>query len=362
MDTITHSLAGALIAHATGVQKNAQDSPPMGTRVLCGAIAAAFPDIDYLTALINPLAFITYWHRGITHSFVMLPLWALLLGITMALILRSIKQWRSLVSLSAIVLFSHILLDVITSWDTQIFSPVSDYRVGLQYAFVIDPLLTAIVLFALFFAMCLRARWISITGVSVLALYIATLATLHQYAVEIARDHARTQGREYAQAIALPQPFSPFNWKLVISDDEGHWLALMNLVKDKPSTKSSNNNINLFEIRKFYHPKHYLTWNYYPRFGNEADAKIVWEQPEFSLFRKFALLPAIYRIDNSTTEICIWFMDLRFVIPTLNTPFIYGMCKLHTSTVWSLYRIKLYSDSERQLVNVPHFMLNKSLN
>ena len=157
MDTITHSLAGALIAHALGPQINAQqDSPTARTRVLCGAIAAAFPDIDYLTALINPLAFITYWHRGITHSFVMLPLWAILLGVIMALILRQFKQWRSFVFLSATILVSHILLDMITSWDTQILAPLSDYRVSLKYAFVIDPLLSAIIIIALLFAFYFR--------------------------------------------------------------------------------------------------------------------------------------------------------------------------------------------------------------
>lgn len=358
MDTITHSLAGALVAHALGSQKNAQNSTPMGTRMLCGAIVAAFPDIDYLTALINPLVFITNWHRGITHSLVMLPLWALLLGLTMAFVLRRLKQWKSFVFLSAAIIFSHILLDMITSWDTQIFSPITDYRVSLQYAFVIDPLLTAIVLLALLFAVYFRARWAAVAGVGVLALYIAMLAALHQQAVEIARDHARTQSWEYAHAIALPQPFSPFNWKLVISDDEGHWLALVNLVKRKPCATPSNGNANIFEIRKFYCPKQHLTWNYYPRFGHETDAREVWKQPNFSLFRKFALLPAVYSVDKSANEVCVWFMDLRFFIPSLSTPFRYGMCKPHTSTAWKLYRIKLYSSSERQFVSVPYLMLN----
>ena len=358
MDTITHSLAGALIAHALGSQKIARDWTPKGTWALCGAVVAAFPDIDYLTALINPLVFITYWHRGITHSFVMLPLWALLLGVTMAIILRRSKQYRSFVFLSATVLFSHILLDMITSWDTQIFAPLSDYRVSLRYAFFIDPLLTTIVLLALLFVVYFHERWVAVAGLGVLALYIVMLAALHQQALEIAHDYARTQSWGKAQAIALPQPFSPFNWKLVISDDKGHWLALVNLVNRKPCVTPSNDNANFFEIRKYYRSKQQLTWNYYPRLGNEAAAREVWKQPDFSLFRKFALLPAVYDIEKSAIEVCVWFMDLRFFIPTLNTPFRYGMCKAPTSTTWKLYRIKLYSSSERQFVSVPYLRLN----
>lgn len=362
MDTITHSVVGALIAHATGSQKNVEDSLPIGTRLLCGATVAAFPDIDYITVLINPLAFISYWHRGITHSFVMLPLWSLLLGITMALILRRHSQWRSFIVLSVTVLISHILLDMTTSWGTQIFSPISEYRVGLQYAFVIDPVITAIVSLALFIAMYFRAHSIAIIGIGVVTFYIVALAVLHQQAEELAKDYAQTQSLKNVQVHVLPQPLSPFNWKLVISDKEGHWHALVNLVKRKSDATLFNYKANIFEIRNLYRSKKQLRWKYFPRFADDHYSRIVWEQPDFALFRKFALLPAFYRVDNSAKEICIWYMDLRFYIPTMNTPFIYGMCKSHTSPVWVLYRIKLYSDSERQIVNAPKTMFNKSMN
>ena len=127
----------------------------------------------------------------------------------------------------------------------------------------------------------------------------------------------------------------------------------MNLVKRKPSIIQSNNGANLFDIRKFYLPRQQLSWNYYRRFVDDTDSRVVWEQPDFSLFRKFALLPAIYSVDNSETEVCFWYMDLRFYIPTLNTPFRYGMCRKHAHTIWKLYRIKLSATSERQLVNIP---------
>ena len=361
MDTITHSLTGALVATAFGSKRFSNDAVPMSTRVVCGAIAGAFPDIDYFTALINYLSFITNWHRGITHSIVMLPFWALLLGITMALFLKRFRQWRYFVTLCAVVLGSHIILDVITSWDTLIFLPISDYRISLQYAFIIDPLLSAIVIVALILAMFFRSRLIATAGICTLALYITSLAFLHHQALELAKSQIQTQGWQHAKAEALPQPFSPFNWKLIISDDNGHWLSFVNLVKRGSCDPPLSKKVNLWEVRKFYCPKHQLTWNFYARFGDDPHSKEVWNQPGFSLYRKFARIPALYKVDQPNTEICVWFMDLRFLIPGLNTPFRYGMCKHDKNSNWKLYRIKEYRDSGLEFIMISYLSHEKTL-
>ena len=361
MDTITHSLTGALVASAFGSKRVTNNSVPMSTRIVCGAIAGAFPDIDYFTALINYLSFIANWHRGITHSLFMLPLWALLLGITMALFLKQLRQWRFFVTLCAVVLGSHIFLDVITSWDTQILSPISDYRISLQYAFIIDPLLTTIVFVALSLTMYFRLRWLAIAGICTLTLYITSLAFLHHQALALAKSKIDKQGWQYTKPEALPQPFSPFNWKLIISDDNGHWLSFVNLVKRGTCDPPLNKKVNLWEVRKFYCPKHQLTWDYYARFGDDPHSNEVWNEPGFSLYRKFARIPALYKVDQPNTEICVWFMDLRFLIPGLNTPFRYGMCKHDINSIWKLYRIKENRDSGIEFIMISYLSHEKTL-
>jgi membrane-bound metal-dependent hydrolase YbcI (DUF457 family) len=49
-------------------------------RLLLGGAAAAFPDIDFIGFLVDPLRFLAHWHQGPTHSLILLPLWAALLG------------------------------------------------------------------------------------------------------------------------------------------------------------------------------------------------------------------------------------------------------------------------------------------
>ena len=53
---------------------------PPRERLLLGGVAAAFPDVDFIGFLVDPLRFLAYWHQGPTHSLLLLPLWAVLLG------------------------------------------------------------------------------------------------------------------------------------------------------------------------------------------------------------------------------------------------------------------------------------------
>lgn len=352
MDTITHSLAGALIGHALGSERN-KKLLSTKKRMLCGAIAAAFPDIDYVTTLINPLLFITYWHRGITHSVIMLPFWALILGVLIALLTKQLNQWRACVVISVAVLISHIVLDVLTSWDVRIFAPLSDYRVSLRYVFVIDPIVTGIVLVALVSAYYLRARWISLSSIVVLTGYIIALSILQHNATKIAERAAQDRNWKYEEIAVLPQPFSPFYWKLIVSDDSGHWLAFVNLASDYSGDIVFNTNETIFSIPHYYRSKHDFEWTYFPRFVGKVDAITVWKHPKFNLFRKFAHFPAASAVNISNSDSCFWFLDLRFFIPVIDTPFQYGMCRSPSKKKdWALYRIKNFSDHERELVNL----------
>ena len=352
MDTITHSLAGALVGHALGSERK-KYLLPTNKSMLCGAISAAYPDIDYITALIDPLLFITYWHRGITHSVIMLPFWALILGTLIALLMKQLNQWKAYVAVSAAALLSHFGLDIITSWDLQIFAPLSDYRISLRYAFVIDPIVTGIILAALVSAYYLRARWISLLGILVLIFYIFALSILQHNATIIAERAAQDHDWKYEEIAALPQPFSPFNWKLIVSDDSGHWLTFVNLASDYSGDVVFNTNENIFSIPHYYRTKHNLEWTYFPKFGGKAGAITVWKHPNFNLFRKFAHFPAASAVNTSSTDVCFWFLDLRFFMPVIGTPFQYGMCRYSNNKEdWVLYRIKNFSDHEKKLVNL----------
>jgi inner membrane protein len=54
MDTLTHALMGAHAAHL-GTSANPRLSPRQ--RLLLGSLAAAFPDVDFIGFLVDPLRF-----------------------------------------------------------------------------------------------------------------------------------------------------------------------------------------------------------------------------------------------------------------------------------------------------------------
>src|SRR5207245_8728108 len=154
MDTITHGIAGALIGKAIFRGEDMFAPQPMNRGLIITwslMLGAIFPDSyvirDFLS---NDKLLIVTWHRSLTHSLVLLPLWALLLaGIT-----RAIASWRkwetpSFAALSAIYavgILSHILLDLVTTFGTMIWSPLGWSRPTWDLIFIVDFTLTAILL------------------------------------------------------------------------------------------------------------------------------------------------------------------------------------------------------------------------
>jgi len=154
MDTITHGIAGALIGKAVFRGEDMFASHPMNRgRIVTWSLmlGAIFPDSDVIRDIFSHdrLLVIT-WHRSITHSLVLLPLWALLL----AAITSVFAKWRkweapSFAALSAIYavgILSHILLDLVTSFGTMIWSPLEWSRPAWDLIFIVDFTLTAIFL------------------------------------------------------------------------------------------------------------------------------------------------------------------------------------------------------------------------
>ncbi len=154
MDTITHGIAGALISKALF---RGQDLVTKGQitkqRIVTWALmlGAIFPDADVFRDMFSkdPMLILT-WHRSITHSLLCLPIWALVLAaITRALAQE--KKWESpsfqaLAGIYAIGILSHILLDLVTSFGTMIWSPVRWSRPAWDVIFIIDLTFTGILL------------------------------------------------------------------------------------------------------------------------------------------------------------------------------------------------------------------------
>ena len=352
MDTVTHSLLGALVARASAPAGTASHHLGLRERSVAGALAAAFPDIDYLTFWIEPLTFLAEWHRGPTHSIVLLPVWALSLGLLFAVLGRRRAHWRELVAVCALALASHIASDVITAYGTQIFSPISDFRISLGTTFVIDPYFSAIIVLGLLASWRWAPQPPARYAVLTLLIYVGAQWLLQRHAIGLAMDRVRTTGLTGATASALPQPFSPFNWKLILAHDDSFHVASVRLVSRDPFLDLRGSDLALARLAAAYHPADRLSWTTFSRFGHsgavQAQAREVWCHDDFRQFRRFARFPVIYRVDSDGEQSCVWFTDLRYVLPVLTPPFRYGMCRGGTDGAWMLYRLRRFSANDRQ--------------
>ena len=137
MDPLTHGITGALLGKGFLAERNER------VAVFAATLGAVFPDIDTVADFVSrdPLAIVKY-HRAITHSFVALPFFALLLAFltppVLALLKRRYPQLRDVESPSramltliyGVGLASHILLDGMTSFGTRMWYPISSTRVS----------------------------------------------------------------------------------------------------------------------------------------------------------------------------------------------------------------------------------------
>jgi membrane-bound metal-dependent hydrolase YbcI (DUF457 family) len=153
MDPVTHGIAGALLGKGFFSKREER------VAIFAATLGAVFPDIDIVWEFVSrdPLGIVKY-HRAITHSFVGLPVFAVLLALlTRALLPWARRRWPRfqdwespplwLLSLIyGVGIASHILLDGMTSFGTRMWFPISSQRVAWDLLFIVDFGFTSIIL------------------------------------------------------------------------------------------------------------------------------------------------------------------------------------------------------------------------
>lgn len=230
MDTVTHLVAGALTPLAF------RDAPKTRAAVIFGIVCGEFPDIDIIAGK-SPEAILAI-HRGITHSLFMLPLFALLLSLLFHRLLRKgdagntwtfAKTW--LVAFTALCI--HVFLDSMTTFGTQIFMPFSHYRAALPAMYIIDLLLTLPLLAAWLYIIWrggarapaeIRAPVARGALLWLFAYPLLALAVNYTAAHSLEKRYAAAGNERGITSVELlPEPFAPFNWKVVgIAPDAYH--------------------------------------------------------------------------------------------------------------------------------------------
>jgi inner membrane protein len=350
MDTLTHALSGALLARAlTSSRPPAHPAvrrvlgPPVGVAqaAAIGAAAASFPDVDFVLRWVSDLAYLR-GHRGVTHSLLVWPLWSLLLGVLCARLMRRPDAWKRASWLAASGIGIHMLGDWITQFGTMLLAPLSDDRFALGSTFIIDLVLSGIVVAGLVGSMLRpRSRRPALVALALLPAWIGVSLSGRSDALAFARAHAAQAGIAAQSIDAAPRPASPFNWTAIVFDGRRYHYAHVNTRRTDPLVVGPDAGF----IRRFsapYQPLDRARWQVadkLPDGPEEALVHAAWDRAEFGFFRWFARFPVVERIERGADGDCVAFRDLRFVTPGRDeVPFRYGMCRL-AGGAWRAFRL-----------------------
>ncbi len=235
----------------------------------------------------------------------------------------------------------------------MVLAPFSHHRFAIPFAFIIDPYFTAIIGVGLAAAMLKRReRSPAIVALVILGCYVGFQGVLHFQAIKIGEGYVSAHelkdrlGETDVQVYAIPQPLSPFNWKIIVSHGDDYYMASVNLLRAqelKPPDPASGTLGILDMWRRIgsgYLPVSAASWVHYEKFGKtefeKALAREAWRQEAFSRFRRFAVFPVLDQIEHAGNGVCVSFLDLRFTVPSLPPSLVFGLCRDSVGNTWQL--------------------------
>jgi inner membrane protein len=283
----THTLVGLAIAR-TGLDRWV----PYATAT--ALIATNLPDIEIITGLASTPTYIEY-HRGITHTFIGIPILSLALALGMYIF--SENFWKTfLVALA--VMATHPALDYANTYGLRPFLPFNQIWYYGDTLFIIDPYIDLMLLAGFLVGYRLSrirrlSAWVSILLVLV---YIGIRIDLHA--------EARDQLASYTSALpgvessaVFPQMANPRLWDGIIETNE-------EMIKVRIDTRHGVDG----ELARM--PKGASS----EIIGHAATARSA------ETFIRFARFPII-RVDGIESGYRVTFIDFRFYNETTGTAF-----------------------------------------
>ncbi|KIA98153.1 hypothetical protein OA88_20900 [Flavobacterium sp. JRM] len=233
MDSFTQIVLGIATAELCAGKKLQRKT------ILYGAILGTIPDLDVLFGqFLNPVDGVAI-HRGLSHSLLFFGLLSPILGWFISKIEQEKINFRSATTLVFWCLFTHVLLDMFTSWGTQIFWPLPD-RIALKTIFVIDPLYTLPLLICLIIGLrkptfALRKKYV-LRGIYISSFYLLVTCSLKLYALQQFKNALQEQHISYSDLIVKPTAFNCILWNANVATKEAYLLGDYSLFDSQPIT------------------------------------------------------------------------------------------------------------------------------
>lgn len=223
MDSLTQGALGGLCGELT-LRKE------LGWRGFAwGVFFGTLPDLDILVfPFLEPIERLA-WHRGLSHSLLIMVVGSLVFGWWLAWLHR-----RSDVSFKRAFVFvlitwgSHVLIDCFTTYGTQVYEPFSDRRVAFDNISIIDisftlPMLLALLVAVFFKRGSKRRRWLGYLAALWLVFYTSASFFMKAQAERYFQAQLAERSIVPVRVMTAPTLSNIFLWRMLVeSDDEYH--------------------------------------------------------------------------------------------------------------------------------------------
>lgn len=209
MDSITQGILGAAAAQAVMKKRL-----PRGAGLI-GAVAGMVPDLDVFIHSFNDPTVGWLFHRHFTHSLFFIPIGGVLAALPF-IFLKPFRNHKREVIMAAIIGYAtHAPLDMFTSYGTQMFWPLTNTRVALDWMAIVDPFYSLpLLLGVIWTARTNRVRPVRI-ALLITTLYICFGGWQHHRGIEAQKQLAEMRGHHIEHSRLMPAPGWLILWKSV---------------------------------------------------------------------------------------------------------------------------------------------------
>jgi len=229
MDSITQAALGAAVGELTLGRQ-------LGNKAwVWGALVGTLPDLDvFLSPLLDPAARLT-WHRGLSHSILLVLLGSLVIAWGLwARYRKAGVSFGHTYTFASLNWATHVLIDCFTTYGTQIFEPFDHQRIALNNLFIVDVFFTSPLLLAPLIYLFLNRRgpWRRRLNGGALAwccLYVGlSFAAKEVVSRKFGRDLA-TRDITPVRVFTTPTISNIVLWRCLAETETGYWIGYRSL-------------------------------------------------------------------------------------------------------------------------------------
>ena len=232
MDSLTQIVLGAAVGEAVLGKKIGNKA------ILWGAIAGTIPDLDVLFVGGDAIRELTV-HRGFSHSIVFAIMMAPILGWIVNWLYRKKNEadFRAWSFFFFWTIFTHPLLDCLTTYGTQLFLPFSDYRVSISSVFVLDffytvPFLASIIALMFFSRQDPKRRALNRIGIAISTAYLILGVAFKYVAQDKMESSLVEQGIPFTRGFTSPTPLNIILWSGVFESRDSYYICNYSLLDE----------------------------------------------------------------------------------------------------------------------------------